>query len=104
MKIKKFTVILTFPNIADLTGFAMVNAADVNAAGSYAFKLFPEHQCRGAQVIAVQTGWHYPERLQPDESNINHAPGYSIRAFPLPLAGSHPALPVADREPTPEAL
>jgi len=86
MKIRKFTVILSFPRSPFLTGIALVHATTTLGAEAYAVALFPEPQCLGAGISALFPGWIYPDR-SPNSFAI------SIRSYPVPLSGSYQALP-----------
>ena len=86
-KIRKFTVILTFPGLDRLTGFAMVHAESALAAEPYALGLFPEPVCGASRIVAVIPGWQYPERG-------NNS--FAVRSYPVPLTGSL-ALPATSR-------
>ena len=86
MKIRKFTVLLSFPSAPFLTGVALVHATNTLGAEAYAVALFPEPQCLGANIAAIFPGWIYPDR-SPNSFAI------SIRSYPIPLSGSHQPLP-----------
>lgn len=85
MNIRKYTVLLSFPAAPKVTGVALVHATNTLGAEAYAVGLFPEPVCGRIQIVAIFTGWHYPERSE-------HSPGLAIRAYPVPLSGSHPAI------------
>ena len=88
MKIRKFTVILSFPRLPHLTGIALVHATTTLGAESYAVALFPEPQAHGARSSAIFPGWQRPER-----SPNSFATSVRSYPLPLPLSGSHQPLP-----------